>query len=82
MKIVPIKAYNSIGIIEYYYKLVRRTYLIIITEIKGISKEITLLIAFKVLNNTIGISRIIPTFLVYSTLPRLSEYDALIPTIS
>ena len=42
MKIVPIEAYNSIGIIKRYYRLVRRTYLIIIAKIKGISKEIAL----------------------------------------
>jgi hypothetical protein len=69
VKIVPIEAYNSIGIIEYYYKLVQYTYLIIVAEIKGISKEIALQITFKALNNTIGISKIIPTLLVYSTLP-------------
>jgi len=42
VKIVPIEAYNSIRIIEYYYRLVRRAYLIIVAEIKGISKEIAL----------------------------------------
>jgi hypothetical protein len=42
VKIVPIEAYNSIGIVERYYGLVRRAYLIIIAEIKGISKEIAL----------------------------------------
>jgi hypothetical protein len=42
VKIIPIEAYNSIGIVEYYYGLVRRAYLIIIAEIKGISKEIAL----------------------------------------
>jgi len=42
VKIVPIEAHNSIGIIEYYYKLVQRAYLIIVAEIKGISKEIAL----------------------------------------
>jgi hypothetical protein len=42
VKIVPIEAHNSIGIIERYYRLVRRTYLIIIAEIKGISKEMAL----------------------------------------
>jgi hypothetical protein len=42
VKIIPIEAYNSIGIIKRYYGLVQRAYLIIIAEIKGISKEITL----------------------------------------
>jgi hypothetical protein len=36
------EAHNSIGIIEHYYGLVRYTYLIIVAEIKGISKEIAL----------------------------------------
>jgi hypothetical protein len=42
VKIVPIKAHNSVRIVKYYYKLVQRAYLIIIAKIKGISKEITL----------------------------------------
>jgi hypothetical protein len=37
---------------------------------------------FKALNNTAGISRIVPTLLVYGTLPRLSKYDTPAPTIS
>jgi len=82
VKIVPIEAHNSIGIVERYYRLVRYTYLIIIAEIKGISKEIALQIAFKALNDTAGISGIVPTLLVYSILPRLSEYDTPAPTIS
>jgi hypothetical protein len=42
VKIVPIEAHNSVGIVERYYGLVRHTYLIIVAEIKGISKEIAL----------------------------------------
>jgi hypothetical protein len=42
VKIVPIEAHNSIGIVERYYSLVRRAYLIIVAEIKGISKEMAL----------------------------------------
>jgi hypothetical protein len=38
--------------------------------------------AFKALNNTAGISGIVPTLLVYSALSRLSEYDAPVPTVS
>jgi hypothetical protein len=42
VKIVPIEAHNSIGIVKRYYELVRCTYLIIVAEIKGISKEMAL----------------------------------------
>jgi hypothetical protein len=38
--------------------------------------------AFKALNDTTGISRIVLTLLVYGALPRLSEYDAPVLTIS
>jgi hypothetical protein len=38
--------------------------------------------AFKALNDTAGISGIIPTLLVYGALPRLSEYNTPAPTIS
>jgi hypothetical protein len=42
VKIVPIEAHNSVGIVERYHGLVRRAYLIIVAEIKGISKEMAL----------------------------------------
>jgi hypothetical protein len=42
VKIVPIEAHYSIGIVERYYGLIRRAYLIIIAKVKGITKEIVL----------------------------------------
>jgi len=42
VKIVPVETYYSIGIVEYYYSLIRHTYLIIIAEVNGITKEIVL----------------------------------------
>ncbi len=76
VKIVPIEAYNSIGIIEYYYSPIWWAYLIIITEIPGINKDMALQMAFKAINNTIGPDGLVPTLLVYSTLPWMVEYDA------
>jgi hypothetical protein len=42
VKIVSIEVYYSIGIVEYYYSLIRCAYLIIIAKVKGITKEIVL----------------------------------------
>ena len=42
VKIVSIEVYYSIGIVEHYYSLIRRAYLIIIAKVKGITKEIVL----------------------------------------
>jgi hypothetical protein len=81
IKIIAIEAYNFIGIIEYYYSLIQYTYLIIITEVNRINKSIILQIAFKAINNFIGPNSIILTLLVYSTLPRITEYNTLLPTI-
>ncbi len=51
---MPVKAYNSIGIIKRYYRLIRCAYLIITAEIPDISKDMALQMAFKAINNIIG----------------------------
>jgi hypothetical protein len=81
VKIVPVEAYNSIGIVERYHGPIRRAYLIITTKIPGINKDIALQIAFKAINNTTGPDGLVPTLLVYSALPRIVEYDTPSPTI-
>jgi hypothetical protein len=42
VKIIPIKAHNSMGIIKRYHGLIRRAYSIITTEIPDINKDIAL----------------------------------------
>ena len=42
VKEVPIKVYNNIGKIEWYYIPLCRVYKIISLKLKGISKELTL----------------------------------------
>ena len=81
IKIVPVEAYNSVGIIEHYHRLIRRTYTIITTEIYDINRDIALQIAFKAINDSIGPDRLVPILLVYSTYLRLSEYNTPVPTI-
>jgi hypothetical protein len=81
VKIVPVEAYNSVGIIEYYYGLIRYTYLVITAEINGINKDTILQMAFKAINNSTRPDGIIPTLLVYSTLSQITEYNTLLPTI-
>jgi hypothetical protein len=68
VKIIPIEAYNSIGIIECYYSPTRYAYLIITAEVNGINKNTVFQIAFKAINNSIEPNSIILILLVYSTL--------------
>ena len=69
VKEVPVKAYNSIKKVEWYHILLHRIYKIISSELKGTSKELTLQIAIKAVNNFTGLDRLIPTLLVFSTYP-------------
>ena len=78
IKIVLVKAYNSVGIVERYHSLIRRAYTIITTKIRDINKDIALQIAFKAINDSAGPNSLILTLLVYSAYPRMSEHE--IPT--
>ena len=49
--------------------LLHYIYKIISSELKGISKELTLQMAVKAVNNSAGPDRLIPILLVFSTYP-------------
>ena len=44
-------------------------YKIISLKLKGVSKELTLQIAVKAVNNSTGLDRLIPILLIFSTYP-------------
>ena len=66
VKEVPIKVYNNIKKVEWYYIPLHCVYEIISLELKGISKELTLQIAVKAVNDSAGLDRLIPILLVFS----------------
>jgi len=69
VKIVFVEAYNSVGIVERYYSLIRRVYQIITNEVLSINKDVVLQIAFKAVNDSIGLDGLVPTLLVYRAYP-------------
>jgi len=81
VKEVPVKAYNSIGKVEQYYALLRRVYKIISSELKGASKELILQTAIKTINNSAGLDGLIPTLLVFSAYPRITNNSLLSPSV-
>ena len=82
VKIVPVEAHNSVGIVERYHGPVRRAYQIITSEVPGINKDVALQMAFKAVNDSIGPDGFVPTLLVYGAYPRMSELDSPAPKIS
>ena len=69
VKEVPIKVYNSIKKVEWYYIPLYYIYKIISSELKGVSKELTLQIAIKAVNNSTSLDRLVLILLVFSAYP-------------
>ena len=69
VKEVPIKTHNSIKKVEWYYMPLCYVYEIISLKLKGVSKELTLQIAVKAVNNFTSLNRLISILLVFGTYP-------------
>jgi hypothetical protein len=83
VKEVPVKAYNSVGLVERYHALLRRVYKILKAELKDkhINKEIILQMAVKAVNDLARPDGIVLTLLVFGLYLRMTEIDAPSTTI-
>jgi hypothetical protein len=83
VKKVPVKAHNSVGLVERYHAPLRRAYEILKEELKDehINKEMILQMAVKTVNDSARPDRIVLTLLVFGSYPRMTEIDAPSPTI-
>jgi hypothetical protein len=83
VKKVLVKAHNSVGLVERYHALLRRAYKILKAELKNehINKEVILQITVKAVNDSAGPDEIVLTLLVFGLYPRMTEINALSPTI-
>jgi hypothetical protein len=84
VKEVPVKAHDSVGLVERYHALLRQAYKILKKELKDkhINKEMILQMAVKAVNNSAGPDEIVPTLLVFGPYPRMTEIDPPSPTIA
>ena len=69
VKEVPIKIYNSVRKVEWYYMLLYYIYKIISLKLKGASKELTLQMAVKAVNNFTNLDRLVLILLVFGAYP-------------
>ena len=69
VKKVPVKAYNSIRKVKWYYMPLHCVYKIISSELKGTNKELTLQMAVKAVNDSASPDRLILILLVFSAYP-------------
>jgi hypothetical protein len=84
VKKVPVKAHNSVGLVEQYYALLRCAYKILKAKLKNkhINKKMILQMAVKAVNNSARPDRIVLTLLVFGSYLRITEIDALSSTIA
>src|SRR6266567_8999740 len=78
---VPVKAHNLVGMVERYHGPLCYIYYIIIVELLDISKDMALQMAFKAINNSIGLNGLIPTLLVFGAYLCMVESDVLNPIV-
>jgi hypothetical protein len=67
--------------VKHYYSPLCRIYHIIIAELLDINKDMALQIAFKAINNFIGLNSLIPTLLVFGAYPYIVKSDAPNPIV-
>ena len=82
VKNVSIETHYSIGMVERYYRSLRRVYSILITEIPGIEADLALKMSFKIIKNSMGPDGLVPTLLVFGTYLKMTELDAPSPSIT
>jgi hypothetical protein len=77
VKKVLVKAYNSVGLIERYYALLRRVYKILKAELKDkhINKKMILQMAVKAVNDLARPDKIVLTLLVFGLYLRITEIN-------
>jgi hypothetical protein len=77
-KEVPVKAYNSIGIVERYHGLIQRAYQIIVSEIPELDKDMALQMAFKAINDSAGPDSLVLMLLVFGAYPKMIKLNYLL----
>ena len=82
MKNVSVETHHSIDQIERYHELLRRVYLIIVSEISEIDPELNLQMTLKTINDSIESHELIFILLIFGAYLRMTKLDAPSPTIS
>jgi hypothetical protein len=77
LELSPIESHNSLTVGERYHDPLRRIYRKVRHDFPAIPGSLALSLANKAMNDTMGPEGLVPTLLVYGTLPRLSLHDKL-----
>jgi hypothetical protein len=72
LELSPIESHNSLTVGERYHDPLRRLYRKVRQDFPAISEPLALSLANKAMNDTIGPEGLVPTLLVFGTVPRLS----------
>jgi transposase InsO family protein len=69
--ISPIESHNSLGLNERLHSPLRRIFLKVKHEVPSVPDDVALRVSVKALNVSVGVDGLIPTLLVFGTMPQL-----------
>ena len=75
-----VEAHNSLGSGERYHALLRRIFLKIREEHPKMGKNIILKLPVKAMDDTLGPKGLVPSYLVFSCIPRFPSTESTLPT--
>jgi len=76
VKYAPVEAHYAIGLVERYHTMIRRAYDIIRKELPYLSKQHSLQIGTKAVNDSAGPDGLVPSLLLFGSYPRISFREA------
>jgi hypothetical protein len=71
LRLIPIESHNSQGLVESKHNHLRKTFQRVKTDFPGIGDELALLYAVKARNDVANPKGLVPSMLVFGTMPRL-----------
>jgi hypothetical protein len=71
IQLSPVESHNSFGQNERPHSPLRRCYLKIKNDVPSLPADLCLRVAVKVMNDTVGQNGLVPTLLVFGTIPQL-----------
>lgn len=79
LKISGVESHNSLGLGERYHEPLRKIYRKLHHEAPDLEKAIVLRLALKAMNDTIGPEGLVPSYLVFGSLPKFPTVHASLP---
>jgi transposase InsO family protein len=81
LRLIPIESHNSQDLVENKHNHLRKTFQRVKTDFLGIGEDLALIYAVKARNDVANPKGLVPSMLVFGTMPRLFPTDQILSSI-